>query len=110
MVAVFSFPYLVPIAVLFFDKLEYRKSGLEIVLLLRFVENVVFGILAAVFGKTACGESLAPELCIYFGLLAANALAIVLFQCCLDDDGKFAAPRSSTYSPNQILGRAMDTE
>ena len=109
---VLLFPYLVPVGVLLAsDKKEvYRRSGLEVVPCLRFVETILFGILAAAFGRTARGESLVEELIIYIGILLANALSLALFQCFLQDDGELDAPRASTYSPTRILGRAMDTE
>ena len=102
-------PYVVPALVLLQqDKEAYRSSNMEIVLLLRYVETILFGILAGTFGETACGNALTRELGIYFGMLVANALSLVLFQCFVDDDGEFNTPRQSTYSPKQILGRPME--
>ncbi|CAE7690107.1 unnamed protein product [Symbiodinium sp. CCMP2592] len=112
--AVFFLPYIVPVYVLLQDKKAYRASRMEIVLALRYIETILFGILAGTLGETACGSTLTTELGIYFGMLVANALSLVLFQCFVDDDGEFSTPRQSTYSPGQILGRPMqrmpDTE
>ena len=55
-------PYLLPITVLIWPKEYNRKTGLELVLALRFIEDIIFGILAAAFGQTACGSSLEHEL------------------------------------------------
>ena len=50
-------PYVVP--AMFF---VFKGLGLERVLVLRFLENILFGILAAALGRTACGTSLDHEL------------------------------------------------
>ena len=107
---VLTVPYLVLLAVLLTTgKQHYRESGLEIVQALRYMENLLFGILAGAFGQTACGNSLALELGIYFGMLVANAVALISLQCFVDDDGEFRRPRQSTYSPRQIVfGRPME--
>ena len=57
-----TFPYLLPIVILLWPSERIRRSGVEPVLALRFLENIIFGILAAAFGQTACGDSLEREL------------------------------------------------
>ena len=103
-------PYLIPATPLIFDKDDYRKTGLEVVLALRYIETVIFGILAGVFGQTACGNSLGVELAVYFSMLVANALALIGFNCFVEKDGTISTPRESSYSPRRILGCAMDPE
>ena len=90
--ALLLLPYVVPAAVMA-DEEEFRRLGMPVVLALRFVETIAFGILAAVFGKTACGGGLETELAIYFGLLAANALSLITFKCLLDGSGAFSTSR-----------------
>ncbi|CAE7380525.1 unnamed protein product [Symbiodinium sp. CCMP2456] len=91
-------PYIVPAVVLLQDKEDYRKSNMEIVLALRYIETILFGILAGTFGQTASGNTLTLELGIYFGMLVAHALSLILFQCFVDDDGEVSTPRQSIQS------------
>ena len=108
--AVVTLPYVIPVVPLVLKKEQYRKTGLEVLLALRFLETVTFGILAGIFGETACGSGLARELAVYYSVLVANAVALIAFNCCVAEDGTLSTPRASAYSPRRILGRAMDSE
>ncbi|CAE6935989.1 unnamed protein product, partial [Symbiodinium natans] len=97
-----SLPYVVPAAAVIADEEEARrKHGMPVVLGLRFLETVAFGILAAAFGEAACGGGLETELAVYFGMLVANALSLITFKCFSDGSGAFTTSMENAVTLGQ---------